>query len=183
MDRRNKKSQNEAFGFVIIVLLVVIVAVIFLGIALRKDNPNIATDAEISNFLTASSQYSTECYLDAIPKYRKLADLEKDCYYRNFEQVKCPENQNACDILNKTYYDILKEFRPGGRVLSYYKLNFYYLSGSQEEQRISFGNDLIFGNSTGCFSKRGATSEISGNEEKSSIVANIEVCEEKSINE
>ena len=169
-------GQNETVGFVIIVMLVVIVAVIFLGIALRKDNPNIATDAEIKNFLIASSQTTTECYLDSIPKYRTISDLETNCYYRNFEQFTCPEGMNSCDVLNKTYSDILKEFRPGGRVLSYYKLNFYYLSGN-EEGRVPFGSEVVFGNLTGCLSKRGATSEISGTEYNSSIVASIEVCE------
>ncbi len=179
MNINSKKGQNETVGFVLIVMLVVIVAVIFLGIALRKDSPNIATDAEIQNFLTASSQYTSKCYLDNVPKYRRITDLEKDCNYKNFEQIKCPEGMNACDVLNKTYSDLLQEFRPGGKVLSYYKLDFYYLSAPESSggTRTPFGTSLVFGNTTGCSSKRGATSEISGNEDNSNLVTQIEVCE------
>lgn len=176
MEIKNKRSQNETVGFILIVMLVVIVAVIFLGIALRKNNPNIATDAEISNFLTASAQYTTDCYMNSIPNYRRINDLEKDCYYRNFEQVKCMAGMNACDVLNKTYSDMLTEFRPGGKVLSYYKMDFYYSSGSGE--KTPFGSDIVFGNLSGCLSRRGATVEISGNEDKSRIVTEIDVCEE-----
>lgn len=171
---KSRKSQHETIGFVLIILIFVIATVIFLGFSLRKSNPNIATDAELTNFMLASSEYTTECYLNAVPEYRKIKDLESDCFYRNFEAVKCPNMKNACDVLNKTYADMLKEFRPGGRALSYYKLDFY-LQKKDSEERVFFGPAIVYGSVSGCLTKRGAKSLIEAG--KDNIVAEIEVCE------
>lgn len=174
----SKRAQHETLGFVLIIMIVVIVAVIFLSIAIRKNSPNIATDAELANFLSASSEYTTECYFNSAPPYRKIKELENDCYTKNFEPVKCPNGKNACDFLNITYTDMLKNFRPGGRVLSYYKLSFYFmLNGNESDvQKTPFGSSIVFGNLSGCTSRRGATNEVPIPEGK--VISNIEVCEQ-----
>ncbi|MDP1729015.1 MAG: hypothetical protein Q8L27_02320 [archaeon] len=171
---KNKRAQHETIGFVLIILIFVIAVVIFLGFQIRKSNPNIATDAELTNFLIASSEYTSECYLNAIPDYRSLKQLESDCFYRNFEAIKCPNGLNACEMLNITYRNMLSEFRPGGRVLSYYKLNFY-LQKKESDERVFFGPTIVSGNLSGCISKRGAKSFIEAGEDN--IIAEIEVCE------
>ena len=58
----NKKGQQEMVGFIVIVLIIVIAGVIFLGIYLRGDKKINTLDAEISNFLIASSRYTSDCY-------------------------------------------------------------------------------------------------------------------------
>jgi hypothetical protein len=176
MDKKllNKRSQHEAVGFVLIILIFVIGTVIFLGFQLRKTNPNIATDAEITNFLTASAEYTSECYLNAIPEYRTLKQLESDCFSRNFEAIKCPNGLNPCDMLNKTYGSMLSNFRPGGRIISYYKLDFY-LQKKDSDETAFFGPTIVSGSLAGCLTKRGAKTFIEAGED--SLVAEITVCE------
>jgi len=179
LSKRSKHAQQETVGFVLIVMLIVIAAVIFIGLKVRHSSPNIATDAEISNFLAASSELTTECYLNNLPNYRNIKDLKKDCYYSN-SAVLCPEGMTACSSLRNIYETLLINFRPGGKFLTYYKLGFYYAPGSSESggQRIGFGTPIEFGNASLCLSKRGGKTEISANEEGSRIVTEIEVCEE-----
>jgi len=53
---KDKKAQEEMVGFVLIVVLVAIIAVIFLGITLRKPSNKIGQESErLSSFLSAVS--------------------------------------------------------------------------------------------------------------------------------
>ena len=81
MKIKNIRSQQETIGFIVIVLMVIIVGIIFLGISLRKGTREVvAVDAELANFLSASSSYVTDCAKDYEPNYGKLGDVVEDCY-------------------------------------------------------------------------------------------------------
>ncbi len=170
---KNKKSQSEAVGFIVIVLLVMIVGVIFLGISLRQDDSGVVTtDSEISNFLSAASSYTTSCAIEHEFDYRTLENLAGDCY----KGKSCLNGKSSCDMLNSTYSDMLKNFRPGGTPLGYYKLTFSYAqnSSSSAEDRIKFGKEIIYGNGLGCVSKRAGEKGISFNDGE--IVEILETC-------
>jgi hypothetical protein len=173
--KKNVHSQQETIGFIIIILMVMIVGVIFLGLSLRKGNYEVvAVDAEIANFLSASAAYKTDCALDYEPNYRTLGEVAVDCYNNNRA---CLNEKNSCEVLNSSYKDILKNFRPGGKPTSYYKLSFYYqvnISESLGDAR-RFGDIIEKGNSSLCVSRRAGKNDISlggqGN-----IVELLEVC-------
>jgi hypothetical protein len=177
----NKRTQQEAVGFVIIVMIVIILGVIFLGISLRNKGKAVSyEDAEIANFLVASSSYTSECYKDNEPFYRTLGDLTKDCYLRDFKQIACPSGRNACEVLNATYSDMMKSFAPAGKLI-YYKLNFYQekLVASEdplaemEKQRSGF-MVIENGNSNQCGTKRGGRTQISADE--GNVITELEIC-------
>jgi hypothetical protein len=127
---KNKRAQEEMVGFVLIVMIVVIIAVIFLGISLRKPNTTASQKSEeVNSFLSSISYYTTNCEIDAgYP--RTITDLVGDCK----EDKQCINSESACDSLestlkliisNSTY--IVSEDSP----TLYYRLSVY--SGLNEE--------------------------------------------------
>jgi hypothetical protein len=171
--KKNRKSQSETVGFIIIILLVVIVGVIFLGLSLRNKPSIVTVDAELSNFLLASSKFTTDCAQDYEPYYLSLEQVASNCYNQDSP---CLNGKTACEVLNKTYGDMLKSFRPGGKTLDYYKLAFYYSSNRSMslESANKFISDITSGNSSTCSSKRGGRNEISLS--PGMIVEQLEVC-------
>ena len=170
-----KKSQSEAVGFVVIILLVVIIGVIFLGISLRKSSEVITTDARIANFLSASFDYKTSssCYQESEPFYRSLGDTAKDCYAQigGSTSAICPNGETPCSFLNMTYTEMLSRFMPAG-TLNYYKLSFTYNSSAAEKtfQKIEWGA------SSKCISRKAGRNYISlGSGEE--IIAELDICE------
>lgn len=176
---RIKKAQHETVGFVLIILIVVIIGVIFLGISLRGNRGVVTIDAEISNFLSASLDYTTECYKDHEGDYRRLEDVISYCYQKS-NALNCQNSTNPCQYMNKIYPLLLGKFKPAGLVNSY-KLIFYYepsqdTDADQEESTARFSPFLTMdlGNSTSCVSRRSGESRIS--QDNGQIIVNLEVC-------
>jgi len=178
------KSQQEAVGFVVIILIVMIIGVIFLGIWFRasKQGGVFVESAEISNFLSASLGYTTECYKDNAYDFKNLGDVVLYCY--NNDAVNCPEAENSCAYVNKTYGAMLEKFKPAG-ILSYYSLTASYRvlknesSGSGEENEAQTGISAPFikiakGDSSKCVTKIGGQSPIDAGE--GDIMVTLETC-------
>ena len=96
----NKKAQEEMIGFVLIVVLVSVIALIFLAISIRKTDGEIE-NKEIEKFLHASLLFSIECKEDRNYDFK---DLIKACY--NNEQ--CLDGDNPCDLLDKTALELVE---------------------------------------------------------------------------
>ena len=180
MEKQNKnfkKTQSETVGFVVIVLVVLIIGVIFLGISLRNKNAVVATvDAELSNFLIASSSYTTDCYKDSEPNYRSLSDLVKDCYEKDFSKITCLSGKTSCDALKETYSSMLEKFKPAG-TLAYSKLRAYYLPKSEDNETAAEETaifELAQGDSKKCAEKRAG--RIQASEQEGSIFTELEIC-------
>jgi len=174
MRKLSSKSQQETVGFVVIILMVMVIGTIFLGLSLRKSKPVVAIDAELSNFLIASASITTECAKDYESDYKSLGDVMEYCYSNNRQ---CYDGRKSCEILNETYRAILGNFRPGGTNLKYYRVSFYFqdsLNESLEDSGIKFTDDIFYGNSSGCSSRRGARNYIpvSGG----SLVPDMDLC-------
>lgn len=173
MDAKNRKrAQSEAVGFILIVLIVVIVGVIFLGITLRKDRPLVTIDAEISNFIGASRDYTSDCAIGDETKYRKLEQLVQDCYSNR----QCLDGRPTCNVLNDTYSVLLENFMPGGTI-EYAKLAFSFqnsINESEEAIKNTFF-EIIQGDFNKCKSKRGGISDISA--QPGNILVELEICQ------
>lgn len=175
MKRKNNSGQQEMVGFIIIILMVMIIGVIFLGISLRKSMMGgvEATDAEIANFLSALNGYKTDCAKDYEPNYRVMEEVIADCYGNG----ECLDGRKSCEVLNKTYSDVLQSFKPAGRQISAYSVNFYYMANSSAP--ISDGQKLDFGFYSGetamCKSKRAGRADISLGS-SGDIVQVLEIC-------
>lgn len=98
-----KRSQEEMVGFVLIVVLVTIIALVFLAISLRQA-PASLDNKEITSFMQSAMRYSSDCYPSKEIRY-DLKDLIKACY----NDERCLNGTLACDMLNKTAAGIMRE--------------------------------------------------------------------------
>ena len=100
----NKNGQEEIIGFILIVLLVSIIAVVFLAINVRKPSDKLPS-AEIESFLQSSMRYSSDCLITAERRYT-LKDLIVSCAESN---EKCLNDKTACETMNYTANKLLRE--------------------------------------------------------------------------
>lgn len=153
----NRKAQHEMTGFIIIVVMVMVIGVIFLGISLRKHQPVVTIDAEISNFLIASDSMTSDCAQTYEPNYRTLEELAIDCY----SLKTCLDSRNACDVLKAAYNDLLPRFKSSGTINSY-KLNYYFeQSNNNSESRPSAFLSVGTTTNQNCSSRRAGRNVIS----------------------
>ena len=173
MANSSKKAQSEIMGFVLIVVLVIVIGVIFLGIGLRKDRGVSLVDAEISNFLTASQDYTTACFLDAEPNFETLGSLTRECYAKS----SCKDGKTACEVLNQTYYEMSKRFAPAGTI-KYFKLSAYFqgICNDTDTRQPDFLS-VSYGNSSQCAYKRGG--QISKSTDTGCIFTELQTCREE----
>jgi len=102
--KRNKKGQEEIVGFVLIVLLVSVIAVVFLAINVRKPSEKLPS-AEIESFLQSSMKYSSECLVTAERRYT-FKDLIVSCAETN---ERCLDGKSVCESMNYTANKLLSE--------------------------------------------------------------------------
>lgn len=124
LKRRDKKSQSEIIGLIIIIVLVLVAGVVFLGIYLRGDSGVLREDAEMKNFLTTSSKYTSSCYRTEETKFKTLGELIGDCYSLRL----CSDGKSSCQVLQDTYGTMLKTLKESNSfgLVNYYKLGFYF---------------------------------------------------------
>lgn len=123
---KDKKGQQEIVGFILIVVIMVVIGVIFLGISLRNTNGGIIQeDVELTNFLSASMKYTTDCVLRE-PFYSELSDVAEGCYSNRV----CSDSRTACEVLNQTYRSMIEKLWIVGsdRPLKYVSINIFYQS-------------------------------------------------------
>jgi len=96
---KSKRAQEEMVGFVLIVVLVAVIFLVFLGIFVRRAPENTQQNsAEVSQFLSASLEYTTNCTLDGGFSFKSLADLTHSCNLG----LRCDSGKTACEELKET---------------------------------------------------------------------------------
>lgn len=177
-----KKAQQETIGFVIIIMIIMIIGTIFLGIWLRANKQSgIYTESkEVADFLGASLSQTTECYKDSESDLKYLGELIRYCDEN--QEITCPNEENACDYINKTYTLMLQRFKPAG-ILGYYKLQIYYKPYTENNTETSEDTsnrailEIRYGNIADCSVKIAGNTPIdSGNGD---YIVNLETCESK----
>ncbi len=155
MNKKNKRAQEEIAGFVIIVIIVAIILLFFLNFYLKSEKKESIESYEADSFIQAFLHYTTECkdYLEYLP----IQKLIFECY----NDALCLDEQEACEILNSTLGNIVKESWSVGedRPIKGYELK---ITVNQEEL-ISFTDGNITGNYKGAkqpFSRSGNSVEI-----------------------
>ena len=101
---KSKKGQEEVIGFVLIVVLVAIIALVFLVINLRKPVERLPS-AELESFLQSSMYYSTDCFISPETRY-SLKEIIVSCAETN---DLCLNSKTVCQTLNETATRLLKE--------------------------------------------------------------------------
>ncbi|MGV8142878.1 MAG: hypothetical protein ACP5NS_04595 [Candidatus Pacearchaeota archaeon] len=144
-NKMNKRAQEEIVGFVLIVVLVVIVAVIFLGIRLR--NPEVVQkDSEIVyQFIESAMEQTTSCKKTQTGNFIAVDDLMRECHASNSI---CVTGEPSCEVLDNTIRNMLNATWVVGPEYPYkgysaravYSLNSSDQSQQEEVLNITQGN-------------------------------------------
>jgi hypothetical protein len=99
----NKKAQEEMVGFALIMIVVSVILVIFLSFYLRDTGRGSLQSYEVSSFLGAVMQYTTECEdnFGVLELDRLILACDKE--------ESCLDGKSSCDVLNSTASEIIKE--------------------------------------------------------------------------
>lgn len=92
-----RTGQEEIVGFVVVVVLIGIVALVFLSFSLRTEVPA-RESVTLTQFVEALGEYTTECSLSAPPDYASMGELYRACYYNTV----CSDGTSSCSVLNGT---------------------------------------------------------------------------------
>jgi len=126
---KSKRSQEEVIGFVLIILFVSIIALVFLGLNLRKGGIK-QESVEIENFLSSLMRHTSSCQ-PSRGSFYDIKDLGKACY----ESEKCLDGRTACEVLGEEVEKIMEKVWPVGENYpnKKYKLELYYKEDEKKE--------------------------------------------------
>lgn len=128
-----RKGQEEIVGFVVIVVIVSVLALVFLGISLRKGEVSYLESAEVYQFLESSMEYTSECAVRFENDYRRLGSLFEECYSGS----ECFNGKSACEVAEENVKKILPVLKRGDNSIKGYRFNAFYVSNSNEEKILS----------------------------------------------
>ena len=99
----NKKAQEEIVGFVLIILLVAVIAVVLLAISLSGDREDVGRESKLINsFIISIQRYTTHCEVNSIRQ--NIDRLTRHCGSGG----NCDDGTPACDYLEKELNEILQ---------------------------------------------------------------------------
>ncbi len=106
---RNKRAQEEMIGFALIMVIVMIVVLIVLGFALTNNKGVEEKDFQLTSFVEASLQVTTDCKFN--DEFLTLREMVHQCS----QKQKCDvSNKDICTELTKNFKDIINQsFNPG----------------------------------------------------------------------
>jgi signal transduction histidine kinase len=144
-----KKGQEEMIGFILIIILVAIMALVFLTLSIKKPTKEL-TSREIENFLHSSLMYTSSCKQSSEIMY-DFKDLVVACYN---DEV-CFDGRDSCAVLNETAHGLIEtSFNVGeegnykGYAFSFYdekNKTFLYIKKGNETS-IRYGSEVYFFN-------------------------------------
>lgn len=128
---KNRKSQSETVGFVLIIIIVAVIMMVFLWFLFIGKQTDIYTSADISDLLSASMLYTTNCSTTYMPVYESGQELVKECYANAGEL--CLDGRTVCQALNDTIKETIGDVLDVSEISRYkaFKVNIsYYVKGS-----------------------------------------------------
>ncbi len=151
---KNTRGQEEIVGFVAVVVLIAVVALVFLAFSLRSPIEK-RESVTIAQFLESAQEYTTECALRFVPDYARLEELFGACR----EGKTCVNGEDTCDVLNQTVKALVEAgLRPGAdRPLKGYEFQAVYLANVSLEGGEAIIPPLRFGNCSSSLVQRGVS--------------------------
>lgn len=141
-----RKGQEEAVGFVAIIVIVALVTVFFIGLSIRNAEPQAIRSASVNQFLESSSAFTSSCDLGMRDKYANMGQLIESCS-RN-TQTSCFDGANVCTVYSETMQTLLsKAWRPAAEgPVKGYVLNVSYDTQTENEHILALVNGSCEGN-------------------------------------
>ena len=100
---REKRAQEEIVGFVAVVVLVSVIALIFVTLSFRGPEPSVQDDESMREALESALQYTSNCRIPGMFGQVSLGELFTPCV----EQKSCEDGRESCDVLNETLSELL----------------------------------------------------------------------------
>jgi hypothetical protein len=118
---KDRKSQEEMVGFVLIIVLVAVIVLVFLAISIRK-NTKVEESRDVENFMHSSLLFTSSCK----PRQGEVYDL-RDLIVACYNNEKCLSGEEACKILNSTFIGLIENSFQIGEEAKYkaYELKVY----------------------------------------------------------
>ena len=109
MNKIMKRAQEEIVGFVAVVVLVAVVALLLLSFSFRSGKEAVES-VEVAQFLDSAMEYTSDCSLLFGSDNADLGDVFRAC--SNAET--CDDGKESCDVLNETLPLLVEAgLRPG----------------------------------------------------------------------
>lgn len=138
----NKKAQEEIVGFIVIIVIMSVVALIFLAFSLRGPGNEIRDSTEARHLLESVLEYTSDCAIGYVPAYERVSGLIRECNTNSAN--KCVDGREACLVVNNTLKEIFESGLSFGQnqPLSGYKFEASYIieNKSSEITHLSYGN-------------------------------------------
>lgn len=99
------KGQEEIVGFIIIIIIMSIVALIFLAFGFRESG-NTNESVEAKHLLGSVLEFTSDCAIGYIPAYGKISGLIREC--NSNSGGKCVDGREVCKALNSTLEDMFE---------------------------------------------------------------------------
>ena len=97
------KGQEEIVGFVAVVVLVSVIALIFVTLSFRGSGVVAQDDESMREALESALQYTSSCSIPGVLGQARLGELFAPC----MEQKNCEDGRVSCEVLNNTLRDLL----------------------------------------------------------------------------
>jgi hypothetical protein len=176
MVSKNNRAQHEILGFVLIIIIVSIIGLVFLSFMIGRGEPITQESVKISNLISASMYYTSDCAINYIPNYKNGQELIKECFKNSGNS--CLNQKDICESLNITMIKMIEESLDVApdKPNKAYELIIYYRAGGvniQDEQILNL-NQGAYGN---CSSEIGGWHHISvGGMAPGTINVELSVC-------
>jgi len=118
MTGKFRKGQEEMVGFVMIIVLVSVIALVFLVISIRKPT-EMRTSKEVESFLHSALLFTSSCQSSSERVY-DFKDLIEAC----LKNERCLDEENSCDVLNNTASELIETSFSVGENARYKAYNF-----------------------------------------------------------
>jgi len=173
---KNHKAQSETVGFVLIIIIVAVIMMIFLWFLFIGKPADIYTSADMSDLLTASMLYTTNCSTTFLPEYKSGRDLVRECYTNSGEL--CLDGRTVCQALNETIEETIRKVLDVSDVSVYkaFRVNISYYeknSPNPKEEFFSTGQ----GSFANCTARYGGYDPI--NQPPGYIEIRLQVCKSR----
>ena len=123
-------------GFVLIIVIVAIIALVFLAISLNKPSTdNAKKSGEIDRYILSVKDFTSSCAINFEPAYSNIQELVRDCD----SEAQCVNGRLACEVLKEDIKNITKISWPleGDRPYKGWEIGFI---GLQSNMTIKEGN-------------------------------------------
>ncbi len=163
-----KKGQEEIVGFIIIIIIMSVVALVFLGFALRSSDEAVGDSFQARSLLESMLEFTTDCAVGYIPAYGRISELIRECNENSAS--KCVDGRIICEALNQSLKEMLGKSIAFGedRPVKGYKFEAKYELGENSDEVISLSSGICLGAVSGA--------EYPIPSDSGSIITRLEFC-------